>query len=371
MKENLERTKVEETLYAYAKAGKIPIYGGFELTPYCNFSCKMCFVHETAPDLPLIRADQWLDFGCQAVAAGTLYIVLTGGEPLSHPDFKQIYTGLKQMGIVLTINTNASLIDENMADFLAADMPRRVNVSLYGPNAEVYEQLCGNRAGFARTIHAIELMLARRIPVKINIVPNTINYPYLDEMLAICKRYELPVEMTSYLFEPIRKTNPGHQLYRLEPDQMAMARIKWDWYRYGEQEMIGRAILCHQGLEHFEISRQTEGKVPLSCQAGNSSFWLCWDGKMNACVNMIRPQADVTQLGFEVAWELVKKEGANIRVAAQCSTCSLQRFCLTCASIPFHQYGVFDRVPDIMCAATEHYARIMAENVKKASEEQH
>lgn len=365
MERNLKESKIEENIYAYASAKKIPIYGGFELTPYCNFSCKMCYVTETAPGLPLLCADQWLEFGRQAADAGTLYIVLTGGEPLLHPEFKEIYLGLRRMGMILTINTNSTLIDEKMADFLAYNMPRRVNVSLYGPNADVYRQLCGNAAGFDKTIHAIELMLERNIPVKINIVPNSINYPYLDEMLDICRKYGLTVEMTTYLFEPIRKSGSGQQLYRLEPEQMAQAHLKWDGYRYNEHEMIARAILCHQGLENFEVSRQTQGTTPIRCHAGNSSFWLCWDGKMNACVNMIRPQADVVQLGFADAWELVKKEGADIQVPAKCNTCSLKRFCTTCAAIGFHQNGIFDKTPDIMCKATEYYAKILAQNVHK------
>lgn len=365
MHENFEINAVEERIYTRAAERKQPIYGGFELTPYCNLSCKMCYVHENAPGLPLLSGDTWLDFGRQAAQAGTLCIVLTGGEPFLHPDFKQIYTGLKKLGMVLTINTNATLIDETMADFLAVDMPRRVNVSLYGPNEEVYKQLCGNASGYRKTIHAIELMLERNIPVKINIVPNKINYPYLDEMLAICKRYDLTVEMTSYLFEPLRKQQPDQQLYRLEPEQMADAQLKWDRYRYNGHEMIGRAILCHQRLEYFEVSRQVEGTTPLRCRAGSSSFWLCWDGRMNACVNMIRPRADVRKLGFSGAWEMVKEEGKAIHVPAKCSTCSLRGFCLTCAAIGFHQNGVFDKTSDIMCETTECYARILAGTVEK------
>lgn len=365
MHENFELTSVEQMLYAKAAARKIPIYGGFELTPYCNFACKMCYVQENKPGLPLLSGRQWLEFGRQAAGAGTMFIVLTGGEPLVHPDFKMIYSGLKKMGMVITINTNGSLIDEEMADFLASDMPRRVNVSLYGPNEQVYKDLCGNASGFRKTIRAIELMLERNIPVKINIVPNTISFPYLDEMLDICRKYDLTVEMTPYLFEPLRKCDGSTQRYRLSPEKMAEALVKWHRYRYNEHEMIARSILCHQMLPHFEASRQAEGTVPLRCRAGSSSFWVCWDGKMNACVNMMRPQADVAQLGFAKAWEAVKEEGTAIRVPAKCSKCSLRGFCQTCAAIGFHQNGVFEKEPSIMCAATEHYAKILASTVEK------
>lgn len=370
MEENFELSRVEERLFALAAMEHVPIYGGFELTPYCNLSCKMCYVHETSPGLPLLSGDQWIELGRQAAEAGTLAIVLTGGEPMLHPDFKQIYIGLKKLGMILTINTNATLIDEEMADFLAADLPRRVNVSLYGPNEEVYRDLCGNGAGFRKTIRAIELMLERNVPVKINIVPNTVNFPYLDEMLAICRKLGLAVEMTTYLYEPVRRLEKGKQRYRLSPELMAQANIKWDRYRYNEHEMAVRAILCQQGLEQFGVSRQNAGTTALRCRAGSSSFWLCWNGKMNACVNMVQPQADAVQMGFAAAWELVKLEGKRIQVPVQCNTCSLRRFCQTCAAIGFHEYGVFERVPEIMCAATEHYARSLARTVKRVEKKE-
>lgn len=365
MNDHFEVSEIEKRLFSYAALNRQPIYGGFELTPYCNFSCKMCYVFETQKNLPLLTGEQWLEFGKQAADAGTMCIVLSGGEPLLHPDFKIIYKGLKKLGMILTINTNGSLINEDIADFLASDVPRRVNLSFYGPNEDIYEKLCGNPSGFNKAIRAIKLMKERNIPVKINIVPNKINYPYLDEMLDICKKHDLTVEMTTYLFEPIRKSEAGQQLYRLSPQQMAKANLKWDHYRYNRDEMIARAIMCHQGLETFDASLQTQETTSLRCRAGSSSFWLCWNGKMNPCVNMLHPEADVKELGFAKAWEIVKEEGNKIKVPAKCNTCSLRMFCHNCAAIGYHQNGTFENIPEIMCQATEHYAKLLAQTVEK------
>ena len=364
MEELFGLSNVEAMLFQRAAEKQVPIYGGFELTPYCNLSCKMCYVHETKPGLSLLRAEKWLDFGRQAVEAGTLCIVLTGGEPLLHPDFKEIYLGLKKLGIVLTVNTNATCIDEKMADFFAEHMPRRLNISLYGADAETYQSLCGDGRAFEKTLRAIELLKERHVPVKINLAPNVISYPHLDEMLALCERYDLTVEMTAYLFEPLRKSDAKQQLYRLEPEQMAAATLKWHNYRYAPEYMQMRAKACKEGLETFEESRKAEGMTKLRCRAGSSAFWICWDGKMNACVNMIRPQADIEILGFKGAWELTKAEAESIRVPAKCSSCSLRQFCLTCAAVGFHQNGVFDKIPEIMCTSTECYAKMLAQTVK-------
>lgn len=365
MDENIELSSVEKMLFSRAAEKRVPIYAGFELTPYCNLACKMCYVKETAPGLPVMDGDAWLDIGRQAAEAGTLVVQLTGGEPMLHPEFKKIYSGLKAMGMVITMNTNATLIDEEMADFLAANMPRRMNVSLYGPNREVYQQLCGSADAFDKTIRAIELMQARNIPVKINLAPNTINFDHLDEMLAICKKYGLYVEMTTYMFEPIRKTCPGKQGYRLDPQQMAVAQEKLDRYRMEEKDMIARSIFAYRALELYDPENMTDELMPLACRAMTSSAWVCWDGRMNGCVNMTKPRADIHELGFAGAWEKVKEYGQTIRVPAKCMECSLRMFCQNCGAIGFHENGTFEKVPQIMCDAAEALARNLAVNVRK------
>lgn len=365
MDENIELSPIEKMLFSRAAEKRVPIYAGFELTPYCNLACKMCYVKETAPGLPVLDGDAWLAIGRHVADAGTLAVRLTGGEPMLHPDFKKIYTGLRNMGMVITMNTNATLIDEDMADFLAGNMPRRMNVSLYGPNREVYQQLCGVPDAFDKTIRAIELMQARNIPVKINLAPNTINFDHLDEMLALCKRYGLYAEMTTYMFEPIRKSCPGRQGYRLDPQRMAIAQEKMDRYRMEEKDMIARSIFAYRALELYDPQSMTDELMPLSCRAMTSSAWVCWDGKMNGCVNMTQPRADIGQLGFAGAWEVVKAYGETIRVPARCMQCSLRMFCQNCGAIGFHENGTFEKVPKIMCDAAEAYARNISKNVYK------
>ena len=39
-----------------------------------------------------------------------------GGEPLLVPGFKELYLALKAEGMVLTLNTNGTLLDEPWAD---------------------------------------------------------------------------------------------------------------------------------------------------------------------------------------------------------------------------------------------------------------
>ena len=129
---------------AFAEA--IPISGTFELTPRCNFDCRMCYVHLKDEQIPEygteLTAKEWLRIAREAKDAGTTWLCVTGGEPLLHPEFETIWKELAQMGFFITLQTNASVIRGKTAELLAQYPPKGVKVTLYGSNDEVYEKVC-------------------------------------------------------------------------------------------------------------------------------------------------------------------------------------------------------------------------------------
>ena len=71
---------------------RCPVNGTFELTGRCNLSCKMCLVRvdkKRIEELGLRErtAEEWIDMARQVAEAGTLGLLLTGGEVMLRPDF--------------------------------------------------------------------------------------------------------------------------------------------------------------------------------------------------------------------------------------------------------------------------------------------
>ena len=76
-----------EKLYQKAAKEKIPLNGTFELSPVCNFACRMCYVRKTVKEVEaqshrMLTLEQWISLAEQARKEGMLYLLLTGGEPL-------------------------------------------------------------------------------------------------------------------------------------------------------------------------------------------------------------------------------------------------------------------------------------------------
>ena len=76
---------IEQNLCNKADLAKLPIAGNIELLPLCNMDCKMCFAKMTRAQMeahaPMHDYKEWLEIAKQMSQAGTIFLLLTGGEP--------------------------------------------------------------------------------------------------------------------------------------------------------------------------------------------------------------------------------------------------------------------------------------------------
>ncbi len=161
---------ISNSLNILARRKKIPLAGAFEITARCNLACNMCYIRRDASKEVFERersADEWIDMGRQTSEAGTLFLLITGGEPLLRPDFRKIYESLNQMGFILTIFTNGILIDENFIKWISKIPPNKIGVTLYGASPDTYKQITGNADGFEKTLRGIDLLLNSGISVEL------------------------------------------------------------------------------------------------------------------------------------------------------------------------------------------------------------
>ena len=58
-------------------------------------------------------------------------------------DFAEVYTRAKERGTLVTVFTNATLVDEDIVRLFEDLPPQEVEVSLYGASEDVYERVTG------------------------------------------------------------------------------------------------------------------------------------------------------------------------------------------------------------------------------------
>lgn len=359
MNQSAVEPRITEYLYQKAAAAGVPLSGTFELTPTCNMDCKMCYVRLTKGQqeaiAPLRTADQWLELGRRAKNAGMLYLLLTGGEPFMHPQFRKIMEGLHQMGLLISINTNGTLVDESVVRWLKNCPPVRVNITLYGVSDEMYGRLCRNPKGFTQTERAITLLQQAGISVKLNCSLTPDNAPHLEKMIAFAKARNLPIQVAGYMFPPIRKNqNAVGENFRLTPEQAAWHTVHSEYLLLGKEKFLERGCQAGPMSDPEDTCRETGDKM--RCRAGRCSFWITWQGNMSPCGMF--PDVDETNVfenPFEVVWDKVKAQVAEIRLPAACSACSAKDLCRACGAMVLAEGGDFAKVPQYRCQMTHAY----------------
>ena len=157
-----------------AREKGVPVGGQFELTPLCNFSCKMCYVHlqpEQMAGRKILSVETWKDLIHQAWKAGMLEATLTGGECLAYPGFDEIFLYLHSLGCQIVVLTNGYLLDDKRIRFFKEHRPNKIQVTLYGWNDDVYERVTGQRA-FGTVSENIRKALDEGLPVSVTVTPS-------------------------------------------------------------------------------------------------------------------------------------------------------------------------------------------------------
>lgn len=340
------------TNFLYRKAARIgmPLSGTFELTPLCNMNCKMCYVrldkHCQSAIRPIASAEQWLELGRKAKERGMLYLLLTGGEPFAHPQCRQIITGLQEMGLLININTNGTLINEETITWLKKSAPTRVNVTLYGASDATYERLCGHKNGFSTVKKAILLLKEAGIPLKINCSMTPDNVEDLPGIVAFCQAQDLVLQTNGYMFPPLRRDeNSIGDNFRFSPAAAAYYTAVAELLTDGTQTFLNRQL--PPVIDSDECAEIGDG---VRCRAGRCSFWVTWEGKLLPCGMFTMPDSpNVFEEDFDESWEKIKNQVAQIRLPAACAGCGLKESCRACAAMVYTESGCFDKIPQYRC----------------------
>jgi SynChlorMet cassette radical SAM/SPASM protein ScmF len=159
----------------------------------CNLACRHCWIE------PDYQADNKngkflkLEFLIKAIKEakplGLQSVKLTGGEPLLHPRFCEIVEHLDREGVPITIETNGTLIDKDMAEFLKSKSSIRfISVSLDGANAKTHDELRGISGSFIKALAGIILLKKSTFSPQIICTLHRKNLGEIEDVIKLAKK---------------------------------------------------------------------------------------------------------------------------------------------------------------------------------------
>ena len=366
-KDNL--TEVESYLTAKAGFLKVPIGGTMELLPLCNMTCKMCYIQLSREQMlrsgRMLSCDEWIQIAEDAKQAGVLSLLLTGGEPLLFPEFDRLYETLTQMGFILCLNTNGTLMNERWADLFGKYPCRRINMTIYGKDNETYAELCGNPHGFDQLMRAVHLLKDRQVPFRFNFTPSKWNYSQVHEIADIARTLDVPLSCGTYIF-PNDAERDGLAT-RPSPEDYADLYLKT---AHEHNPTYPMEIIAKSRLFLLKQTAKTRSN-DYHCSAGYNGFWIDWKGNLSACGIYRYAPVSLLEHNFMEAWEIMAPKFRDLPVCEACESCPKRNLCAVCPAACYTETGSPCGKPDYLCQATDILIRKMLTYLSEEEREEY
>jgi len=131
------------------------------LTASCNLRCRHCWIAPEFSSRPVplkaINPKALQDAVIEAKTLGLAHAKLTGGEPMLHPQFKEIVDMLTGEGLSMNLETNGTMITREIAHYLRKKTNvKAVSISIDSSVPDEHDAFRGVRGAFDAALSGLD-----------------------------------------------------------------------------------------------------------------------------------------------------------------------------------------------------------------------
>lgn len=259
-----------------------------ELTYKCDLDCFICY-NDRDRSGKLMRLADYEDIFDQVKRLGVFEVILSGGEPLLHPDFFEIGAALKDRRILTKLKTNGTCLNEKNIQRLRDEVdPWVVQISLHGSNARAHDKQTGVVGSFERLLGNIRLAKAAGLRLLLSGIITAWNESEVKEMYALAA--DLGVSMGLGI-STVPRTNGDVTPQEIALSEMTMKRVGAVYHEY----MSDNSPSYHERYGGGRDKEKVGGEVEEGyfCSAGSSAVSIDPFGNVSPCVVWARSLGNV------------------------------------------------------------------------------
>ena len=153
------------------------------ITNKCNLRCSYCSHFSSAGDTDTdLSTEEWLMFLRELKDCAVKDVCLSGGEPLSRKDLKEIVDGIRANRMRFSILSNGTLITDEIAEFLkSSGRCNGLQISIDGPGPESHDIFRG-KGTFEKALAGLKVLMKHNIRATVRVTIHKYNYLKLDEV---------------------------------------------------------------------------------------------------------------------------------------------------------------------------------------------
>lgn len=235
-----------------------PLSASLELTYRCNWRCVFCY-NPRRHDRRALSVAEWCMVLDDLRALGTLYVALTGGEPLAYSGFLALARAVRERAFALRILTNGALVTDALADEIAGLRPLAVELSLHGAATETHDRATATPGSFHAMLRGLDRLRARGVGVVLKTPLTCLNESEITGMRRLAEERGVPWRVDAVL-TPRDDGDAGPLAYRASAE--ATERVFRELASLGQLPQEERAeggTNC--GLGRTTVAVDPEGNV--------------------------------------------------------------------------------------------------------------
>ena len=327
-----------------------------EITARCNNNCRHCCINLPVQDkdanekeIPLAQITKIAD---EAISQGAIWCLITGGEPLLREDFVEIYLCLKKKGLLVSVFTNATLINNNHVKVFKKYPPRDIEITVYGITKSTYEKVTRVPGSFYAFKRGLNLLLKNKIRVRFKTMALRSNVEELPKIASFCrektKDYFRFDPFLHLRFDGNPKRNEEIISERLSPDEIVLVE------KLDKKHFTALEVICNR-ISNIDSPRSICNHL-FRCGIGTGNFVVSYDGIFRFCSSLNHPKCvyDLKRGNLTNVWKYLAPKILEMRSNCEeflkkCRDCPIIDLCMWCPAHAYLETGKLDKPIDYFC----------------------
>ena len=328
---NFNKNNVENIIKVNSKS-KI-LSASIEITSACSFKCDHCYV---------LKENTYMDFDTykkiinELVELGCNDLLLTGGEPMLHKNFIEIYLYAKKMGLIVNINTNLSLMNDHILETFKLYKPGIIEISVYGYDDNSYEEFTHFSKGFQIVDENINKLLKSNININLKTVLTKKSKNYIAKIKNYAIGLNVPFRYDYIIFPKLDSTLPNPE--RCSPKEIIDV-LKND---------IDAVYLYKNRINNMKKIKINN--YIFQCEIGKNRIFISANLDIRPCL-VVPIKQNYNDVNINGAFDKFAAEITNYKFQkdSKCKKCIKKSVCRNCPGRFYMESGSFEIVPNFYC----------------------
>ena len=348
VKNSADRKKTfDEYLTYIARQNRYLLRTLLELSPVCNFLCPFCYARKTLGELSeegksILRFPFWKSILDQLSEMGVMYIGLTGGECMLHPDFLQIYEYAAQKGFFVYLISNGSCLTDDILETFKKYPPIGVNITIYGGSEETYQKISGRGEYYNIVKNNLQKLSEANVPFSIQMTVSRDNVKDVPKVFELSRHFNVRFSCANTLISCERCTK----------DVQAINNVSDDEYRKA-MRLLHQIDNAGSTVTQLAVPKKINIKG-ITCSAGRSSAFINHEGEMMLCVSYQETRVSTFEHSVKECWQEIVKAADQIPQIDECNGCIHATHCIHCFGAHYYDTGKFATPSPELCFKKKH-----------------